>query len=168
MKKENEQECSTSAITSKQSADTNQQLLSSMELCGHFLYHRRGGKRGQRRILHILYDNQEITQKRLLDILDIQAGSLSETVIKLEDRGLITRSRDPKDRRNMLLQITEAGKKEYEKMLQISKNQEMVLFQALTNEEQKELNVLLDKLINDWNENFKELLVTHRKGDKRC
>lgn len=47
----------------------NKELLLIMEKCGHFLYHRRGGKRGQLKVLKLLKERGSVTQKELLEIL---------------------------------------------------------------------------------------------------
>ena len=81
------------------------ELLLSMERCGHFLYHRRGGKNGQNRILKILVTKGYKTQKELQEILDIQSGSISEIVMKMENKGLISREKDINDRRKILYNL---------------------------------------------------------------
>lgn len=85
-------------------------LESLMRACGHFLYHRgqRGG--GQGGILSILNKKDHISQKELQDMLRIQPGSLSEILMKLEQKGLIVREKDAQDRRKSILHLTEAGK----------------------------------------------------------
>lgn len=89
------------------------ELLGLIERCGHFLYHRRGGKRGQGRILKILLTEGEMTQKKLQERLGIQSGSMSEIVLKLEGNGLVYRTRDESDKRKIKLKITEAGRNSY-------------------------------------------------------
>ncbi|MCD8158903.1 MAG: MarR family transcriptional regulator [Clostridiales bacterium] len=76
----------------------NKELLGLFERCGHFLYHRRGGKRGQKKIVSLLVENGNMSQKEIKDILDIKSGSLSELVSKLASKGYIKRERDHKDR----------------------------------------------------------------------
>lgn len=140
----------------------NDELLETMELCGHFLYHRRGGKRGQNRILRILCVEGDISQKELQKRLDIQSGSLSEIVIKMEANGLIERKKQEEDKRNIILNITDKGRDAYEEYRNVIKKQNGVIFDALTDKEQAELLALLSKLLEDWNENFAEILATHK------
>lgn len=142
----------------------NDELLETMELCGHFLYHRRGGKRGQNRILRILCVEGDISQKELQKRLDIQSGSLSEIVIKMEANGLIERKKQEEDKRNIILNITDKGRDAYEEYRNVIKKQNGVIFDALTDKEQAELLALLSKLLEDWNENFAEILATHKSG----
>lgn len=132
----------------------NKELLKTMEMCGHFLYHRRGGKRGQARILKLLIENGEMSQRSIQDILDIKSGSLSEMVRKMEAENLISREKDEADRRNITIKITPKGIERAEENSQILKKQEQVMFNSLNDEEQEQLYTLLKKLIDDWNAKF--------------
>ena len=132
----------------------NKELLKTMEMCGHFLYHRRGGKRGQARILKLLIENGEMSQRSIQDILDIKSGSLSEMVRKMEAENLISREKDEADRRNITIKITPKGIERAEENSQILKKQEQVMFNSLNDEEQEQLYTLLKKLIDDWNGKF--------------
>lgn len=132
----------------------NKELLKTMEMCGHFLYHRRGGKRGQARILKLLIENGEMSQRSIQDILDIKSGSLSELVRKMEAENLISREKDEADRRNITIKITPKGIERAEENSQILKKQEQVMFNSLNDEEQEQLYTLLKKLIDDWNAEF--------------
>lgn len=132
----------------------NKELLKTMEMCGHFLYHRRGGKRGQARILNLLVENGEMSQRRIQDIIDIKSGSLSELVRKMEAEELISREKDEADRRNITIKITSKGIERAKENSQMLKKQEQVMFNSLSEHEQEQLYTLLQKLIDDWNEKF--------------
>lgn len=132
----------------------NKELLKSMEMCGHFLYHRRGGKRGQARILNLLIENGEMSQRSIQDILDIKSGSLSEMVRKMEAEELISREKDAADRRNITIKITSKGMERAGENSRMLKKQEQVMFDSLSEQEQEQLYTLLKKLIDDWNEKF--------------
>lgn len=141
----------------------NKELLSLMELCGHFLYHRRGGKRGQTRILRLLSERGTMSQRQLQDILDIKAGSLSEIVRKMESEGLLLRERHPGDRRNIMIQLTEKGIQTYKENTLHLQEEESILFEALSRQEQQQLYTLLSKLLADWKGHFEQSLFQHRK-----
>lgn len=143
----------------------NLSLLHIMEKCGHFLYHRRGGKRGQIRILKLLSEKGNITQKELLEILTLKSGSVSETVKKLENQGYITKKKDEQDKRKVIITLTDEGRNFLETQLQINSEQEKVLFNSLTADEQAELEELLNKLFVDWEEKFDKSLFNHRKEE---
>ena len=65
--------------------------------------------RGQGRILAMLRLKSKITAKDLSYILGIRQQSLNETLQKLEKEGYIVRTPSPKDRRVMLISLTEKG-----------------------------------------------------------
>ncbi|HIU75307.1 MAG TPA: MarR family transcriptional regulator [Candidatus Pelethocola excrementipullorum] len=119
-----------------------------MSRCGHYLYHHPGRRRGQGKILRILSQKEEMTQKELQDILEIRPGSMSEIISKLECRGMLERIRDEKDKRKIILRITEEGKLEGSEKTRHEIEQE--LFRALSEEEQSGLRALLKKLLDDW------------------
>jgi DNA-binding MarR family transcriptional regulator len=103
------------------------------------------GKPGysQQRILNILDEEGPISQKKLQEMLAVQAGSLSEICGKLEEKGMIERSRDEKDRRNVILKITGDGRKMKQA---IHERKDNVIFSALNEQEREQLRFLLKKL----------------------
>ncbi len=132
----------------------NKKLLNLMEKCGHFLYHRKGGIKGQRRIMSILAEKGEISQKELLELVSVRSGSLSETVIKMEAKGYIAREKDSEDKRKFIIRLTAEGEAYYNaKRIEIA-SQNQVLFDALTAEEQSQLEGLLTKLTDYWEESL--------------
>ena len=60
-----------------------------LRACGHFLHFNMGGKAGRKRVLATLLREGEISQRTLQDLLDIQSGSLSEILAKIEADGLL-------------------------------------------------------------------------------
>ncbi len=143
------------------------EILVLMEQCGHFLHHRRGGKRGQGRILKILYKEGEMTQRELQDCLGIQSGSMSEIVLKLEGNGLICRERDEEDKRKINLRITEEGRRFFQEKHEAHIEQDKKLFDMLTKEEQEQLKALLTKVLEGWEANFDSTLFEHKRGCKK-
>ncbi len=145
----------------------NERLLNIMEKCGHFLYHRKGGKKGQRKIMDILVKEGEISQKRLLELVNIRSGSLSEFLIKLESKGLITREKSAEDKRQFKIKPTPQGEAFYNLKKREEYEQNRILFDALTVDEQEQLETLLSRLLAYWENTF-EVNYTpyHQKEDK--
>ena len=141
----------------------NRELLQIMEKCGHFLYHRRGGKRGQLKVLKLIKERGTITQKELLEALTLKSGSVSEVVKKLENQGYIVKTRNSEDRRKIDITLTDEGKAFLESQLEIYREQEKVLFTSLSTEEQEELIMLLNKLFEDWKGKFDSSLFNHKR-----
>ena len=126
-------------------------LYKQMSAAGHFLHHYRGAKPTQEKTLHIIHRRRgSITQRELQDILQIQQGSISEMVSKMEDNGLIIRTQDPKDRRRMILQLTREGERIREENIRKNLPEEEALFDVLTDEEKEQLSVLMSKLLDRW------------------
>ena len=97
----------------------------------------------QQRILGMLEDMGPMSQKEVQEILNIQPGSLSELCAKLEDKKLIERKRDEKDRRNVILNITEEGRK---KRMEITKQKDDLMFETLQPQEREQLRGILLRL----------------------
>lgn len=119
--------------------------------CADHLYRRGGQKNGQRGILHILSHEEEITQRQLQDMLDIQPGSMSEILSKMEDKGLIERLKDDEDKRRMLVKLTRQGEEHVKEYRLGQRRQDP--FSALQEEEKEQLKMLLLKLLTSWKQN---------------
>jgi len=146
-------------------------LITLLAKSGHFMHHKRGGKRGQSRILIILAEHPEISQKELQEILGIESGSMSEIVIKLEHKGLITRTKDESDKRMTKLMITELGLELSKEIETRDTEEDKLLLESLTEEEQEQLKALLKKMIQGWEKNYeviREKRHRHAEGEEHC
>ena len=119
-------------------------LASLLHQCMHLLRHGEAKGTGQGRILTILSQTDEISQRELQEHLGIQPGSLSEILGKLESRGQIHRSRDEQDKRKATLRITDAGRQALEA---VSQSEQKDPFAVLSAEEQETLRLLLNKIL---------------------
>ena len=127
-----------------------EELWSQMRRCGHFLWTRAGGKASQNRILSILGRHEGITQKELLEMTDIQSGSLSEILGKIEAEGLIVRSRNPQDKRNTDIRLTQTGRRRAEEIDAHWEQDLKELFAPLTPQELDALLDMLRRLLASW------------------
>lgn len=132
-------------------------LTSQLMKCGHILMHKTGRKRGQDNILGVLSQYDSLSQKRLQEILGIEAGSLSEILSKLEQKDLITRYKDELDKRKSIISLTQKGIDK----AQHKKSNDEDLFDMLDEQEKKELYVLLNKVLDDWH---KKHMKCHNKA----
>lgn len=123
-------------------------LFAQMRKCGHYLFHKKGRRSTQDRILHILAENDEISQKQLQEVLGIKSGSLSEILSKLELKQHIVKYKDNQDKRKVIIKITELGKVEVNSQLDIES--ELNFFSKLDESQKNELNHLLSILVDDW------------------
>lgn len=123
-------------------------LTALLGRCGYIVDKKCGKQRGQRRILDILLCHPDMSQNALQQMLEIKAGSMSEIIAKMEAKGLITRERDERDRRKMVLCLTEEGKAAARQ--QAEEPQEDEIFQVLTEEERLQLKEMLTRLLVQW------------------
>lgn len=132
---------------------------------GHILNCKVGRGRGQGRILKILSEQSVMTQKELQEKLEIEAGSMSEIVSKLERRGLVMRQRDDRDKRRMVLSLTDKGRARHEERMGYQDHEEK-LFKALSEEEKEALEQMLGKLIVQWDDDHKKHGGCHRHEER--
>ena len=87
-------------------------ILSGLGFCGHYMHFHGGGVSGKAPIICLLAKQPggEMSQQELGMHFDLKPGSLSEILSKLEVNGLIERSRNPKDRRQLTIRLTETGR----------------------------------------------------------
>lgn len=103
--------------------------------------------RGQGRILAALKMQDGISTKELSYILGLAVSSLNEFLAKLEKRGYITRVPFENDKRVILVKLTKKGRAEQQIPFDQDGNFDAI-FDCLTEDEQKNLNTYLDKLID--------------------
>lgn len=127
-------------------------VMRMFRACSHLLYHRKNPPlQGKSRLLVILYRNEdEITQRDLLDQVNIRSASLSETLCKMEKEGLITRTKCESDRRNVRIKLTDAGRVEAYKCTRRQHDDAVKLFSVLSYEERKEFLSMLTRLHDSW------------------
>ncbi|WP_084479110.1 MarR family winged helix-turn-helix transcriptional regulator [Nocardia jejuensis] len=93
-------------------------------------------------VLTYLEENGDISQQEMADALAIDRSEIVRLVDSLEKSGLVTRTRDPEDRRKYRLAITAAGRRLREDVGQrISAATDKLLYR-LTAEERTTLHLL--------------------------
>lgn len=93
-----------------------------------------------------------MSQKEMQDKLDIQSGSISELISKLEKKELVIRQPDSADRRRMILFLTEKGREDVEAYSRQYENSVLSFFQVLDESEKKKLERILEKLLDQESE----------------
>ncbi|HIX76390.1 MAG TPA: MarR family transcriptional regulator [Candidatus Fusicatenibacter merdavium] len=111
MKKENKKKMDRDLRKEQyESSDRTGRLIINFRNINHTMRALYEGKGSQKRILIVLLETGEITQRVLTERLGIQPGSASEVLAKLEHAGLIVRRPSDEDRRTTNVSLTEIGR----------------------------------------------------------
>lgn len=73
-------------------------------------------------VLLVLWEHESISVKYLGKILDLDTGTLTPLLKRMETMGLIVRERNPKDERSVMIGLTEKGRKMEEKATSIPRS----------------------------------------------
>lgn len=87
------------------------------------------------------------THGELCRRLGVSTGAMTNRLDKLAGGGLVTRTRDPHDRRGVTLTITDAGSERIGAYVDRGANREQALLSGLTEQDKRRLNALLGKLL---------------------
>ncbi|UPA24736.1 MarR family winged helix-turn-helix transcriptional regulator [Shinella oryzae] len=85
---------------------------------------------GQFPVLLELWNGDGLTQRELLDRLDIEQATMANTLARMQRDGLISRRRHPSDRRAQLIFLTPRGKALRETAMTAASQTEDALFQG--------------------------------------
>lgn len=107
--------------------------------------------KGQGRLIVLLKRKDKLSTKELSEILNISVTSLNETLNKLEQKKFIKKVQSEKDKRILLVELTEEGRN-----LQFKDHQDIDIFDVLTDEEKENLNNYMNRLILAVHDKFKE------------
>jgi DNA-binding MarR family transcriptional regulator len=94
------------------------------------------------RLLVVVDEARSLSQRRLADDLGIDAGNLVAVLDDLQGRGLLERPRDPEDRRQRLVTLTESGARTLEAARRATAAVEDEVFAALSPSERRQLHGL--------------------------
>ena len=121
--------------------------------------------KGQGRLIGFLKRKDGFSTKELSEILNISVTSLNETLNKLEQQNLIRKVPSPKDKRVLLVELTEDGRS-----LEFKNHEDVDIFDNLSEEEKENLNEYLNRLTVSLHNKFKEenperyeKIIKHRK-----
>jgi DNA-binding MarR family transcriptional regulator len=97
-------------------------------------------------VLIALSEGSHETQGAIADALGYDRGQLVGLLDELEERGLVERRRDPKDRRRHLVGITTQGKRTLRTLRTLARRLEADYLEPLSENERSELHSLLLRL----------------------
>ena len=121
--------------------------------------------KGQGRLIGFLKRKDGFSTKELSEILNISVTSLNETLNKLEQQNFIRKVPSPKDKRVLLVELTEEGR-----AIEFKNHEDIDIFDTLSEEEKENLNEYLNRLTIALHNKFKEenpekyeKIIKHRK-----
>jgi DNA-binding MarR family transcriptional regulator len=79
--------------------------------------------------------------------LELSSGAMTSRLDRLEEAGLVRRLPDPEDRRGVVVELTKKGRDAWDEAANVQGRREAFIASRLTKEEQRQLNVLLRKLL---------------------
>ena len=130
-------------------SELNLRLL-GMLVQSSYLMQTRKKYRGQGRLLILLHLYGSLTQRELIELTGRRSATLSEQLDDMEKSGLILRSKNAQDKRNIDVILTEQGQAA---ALQAMKNRQAyadALFGAMPPRKKQQLAGLLDSLLHTW------------------
>ena len=139
-----------------ESKNINNRIIQNFWDINHTMHRNSDGKGSQKRILNILKEHPDITQRELTELLGIQPGSASEVISKLESAGLILRTPSQADRRTTDICLTEAGKIAASEASSQRQNRHQQMFSCLSEAEKYTLLEHLEKINESWSHRIPE------------
>jgi DNA-binding MarR family transcriptional regulator len=91
--------------------------------------------------------SQQLSPTQLFKGLMLSSAGITSRLDRLERRGYVKRARHPNDRRSVLVELTDAGRKVFEQAVATDAAGEQELLAALTKEDRRVLVSLLKKLL---------------------
>ncbi|HEV7435991.1 MAG TPA: MarR family transcriptional regulator [Pseudorhizobium sp.] len=83
---------------------------------------------GQFPVLLELWQEDGLTQKQLLDRLEVEQATLANTLMRMERHGLIERQPHPQDRRAQIIRLTEEGRELERQAIEAAAEADAALF----------------------------------------
>lgn len=97
-------------------------------------------------VLISLKSGQRASQRELANAVGVQGATLSHHLNAMESAGLVTRRRDPRNRRLHLVELTPDGDALFSRLREVAFAFDQRLRAGLTEQDVDQLEVLLDRL----------------------
>lgn len=106
----------------------------------------------QGKILYVLWQKDHISIVELSALVGLAKTTLTSMLDRMEESGLIERVPDANDRRKCILVLTERARNLQEKYEQVSQEMNDIYFQGFCDEEIKEFEGYLQRVLNNIKE----------------
>jgi DNA-binding MarR family transcriptional regulator len=81
---------------------------------------------------------------------ELSSGAMTSRLDRMEEAGFVRRIPDPDDRRGVLVELTDAGKKAWKESVKAQAAKESLIAAALNADEKRQLNALLRRLMLEF------------------
>ena len=100
-------------------------------------------------IMMVMWEKEVVNEKEIGDALYLKSNTLTDTLRLMKKKGLIEKTKNEKDRRNLIIKITDKGKELKKKAINVPKT--LYNEHWLTDDEFDEYRRILYKLLEgDW------------------
>lgn len=113
------------------------------------------GRSSQKRVLIILSESGDISQRELTVRLGIKPASVSELLARLEDNRMVTREASKADRRIQIISLTDEGRQLAAALKSQRQKRHERMFDALSDDEKQAFLSYLERINIDWDEKFR-------------
>ncbi|MDQ0418877.1 DNA-binding MarR family transcriptional regulator [Croceifilum oryzae] len=138
--------CSKEAVILYKLHFLNKEISSKFEGCT-------GVSQSRLELLHHLYQVDEVSQKALQQVMNIDNAAITRHLKQLEAKEMIVRRKKPSDNRITLVSLTDEGR---QKISSYQEEKQRFVTSILKGFDEKELDVLLD-ILNRIKNNIKEV-----------
>jgi DNA-binding MarR family transcriptional regulator len=128
------------------------QVLRSFRTHVHAALDDLGIYRGQVFLLGVLWEEEGLTQSDLAERTWVQPATVSTTLQRMEQAGLVVRRPDPEDRRATCVYLTERGRALREPVREIWQDVEMKTFAGFSPAERELMRALLARIHQNLSE----------------
>ena len=97
--------------------------------------------------------DKEIHQREIEYWFQLKNPTVTGILNRLEEKGYITRRRNPEDGRYRIIEVTEKGNRVMEDMGEGARDLDERIYDCMTDEEQAKLLELLDRILETMSEN---------------
>lgn len=131
-------------------------ILRKMRVCADRSMGGRGIGFPEQQVLMLLAAHGPSNQEALASHLQIDKGSITRTVAKLEEKGLVAREVNPKNKREKLVSPQPAAEAVLDEMWALYQKLESVMYQGLTSEEIAQTNRCLQRIAANLTHSLEE------------
>jgi DNA-binding MarR family transcriptional regulator len=97
-------------------------------------------------VLSLLWTNPSLSQRQLIEVLEIDKSTMVHLIDELERREMVERQADPRDRRAYAVRMTGIGRERFPVLGKIVADVETRFLKPLSGRDREALNGLLSKL----------------------